>query len=92
MNHIRIPDWQSRGRGFESHLLHGTLVKDYRLTFVKGDFEKTLLAAVGEYHNSIKFYEHTFTYNQVGTIEFAATPEIIKLSEVPTLPLLDNVP
>jgi|SaaInlV_120m_DNA_3_1039746.scaffolds.fasta_scaffold13460_4 hypothetical protein len=22
MNHIRIPDWQSRGRGFESHLLH----------------------------------------------------------------------
>jgi hypothetical protein len=70
----------------------GTLVKDYRLSFVKGDFEKTLLAAVGEYHNSIKFYEHKFTYNQVGTIEFASTPEIIKLSEVPTLPLLDNVP
>ena len=22
MNHIRIPDWQSRGRGFESDLLH----------------------------------------------------------------------
>src|SRR5210317_1261467 len=25
MNHIRIPDWQSRGRGFESHLLHGRM-------------------------------------------------------------------
>src|SRR6056300_797147 len=24
MNHIRIPDWQSRGRGFESHLLQGS--------------------------------------------------------------------
>ena len=25
MSDIRIPDWQSRGRGFESHLLHGRL-------------------------------------------------------------------
>jgi len=25
MNHIRIPDWQSRGRGFESHLLQGRI-------------------------------------------------------------------
>ena len=44
MNHIRIPDWQSRGRGFESHLLQGTT----RLVADQGDDFLSLMTYLSE--------------------------------------------
>ena len=60
----------------------GTLIKDYRLDFTTGDFGKELLETIGEYHGGTLFYEHEFTYNQVGTIGFLSTPEVISYKEV----------
>ena len=34
MNDIRIPDWQSRGRGFESHLLQRSTSNNVNGIFV----------------------------------------------------------
>jgi len=35
MNHIRIPDWQSRGRGFEPDLLQRSIIFGNGLLYPK---------------------------------------------------------
>jgi RHS repeat-associated protein len=60
----------------------GTLIKDYRLDYITGDFGKKLLESIGEYHGGTLFYEHEFTYNQVGSIKLSTTPEVIKFKDL----------
>jgi hypothetical protein len=52
----------------------GTVIKDYRLDYITGDFGKKLLESIGEYHGGTLFYEHEFTYNQVKSIKLSTTP------------------
>jgi len=60
----------------------GTVIKDYRLDYITGDFGKKLLESIGEYHGGTLFYEHEFTYNQVKSIKLSTTPEVIKFKDL----------
>ena len=64
----------------------GQLVKEFRLTYGTGNFNKAVLTNIGEYHNAQKFYEHSFTYKNVGTGVFESTPQKIKFSSIPSAP------
>lgn len=52
-------------------------IREFKLHYGYGDFEKTLLSSIEEFRNGQSFYDHTFNYNQVGQISFGA-PQTIK--------------
>lgn len=59
-----------------------TLIKQYKLQYTTGDFGKELLASIGEYRGDTLFYKHEFTYNQVGSISFGASPDTISFGDL----------